>query len=233
MFRLAFTLNSLFALAGRTALYISAAKPDQFTFVCGPRLRLCMHQAFDAETKSTYGFVLPTNGSLAEDFIAQLSVPLPYGFAGFGPVQSASSGIPPIPLFSIPAFMGFSRSHTVGLAGGMIVQQSTISPDGSQLVPVPASSAGTITISPLSGWNETLINFIFRCQNCVLPEIQRNKPFELVVFNSYEQPEFDTPDAMNARLNIGGAKISAIKVENLRALESRDYATYLTAAELA
>ncbi|KAJ6579074.1 hypothetical protein DFH09DRAFT_1360936 [Mycena vulgaris] len=220
------------SLIASLALAVSGHKPDQFTLVCSPDSGLCINQVFDSETKSTYGFVLPSNGKFSEDFIAQVSVPLPYGFAGFGIADSTSSPST-MPLLSLLEFMGLNIiAPPVTLpTDGMIVQQAAISADASQLVPI--ANSGTTTISPLSAWNSTLINFIFRCQNCALASIERGKPFNLVVFNSYEAPEFATPDAMNATVKTGGAKISGIKVDDVRALESPDYAAYLTAAGLA
>ncbi|KAJ6605286.1 hypothetical protein DFH09DRAFT_1121094 [Mycena vulgaris] len=218
------------SLIASLAPAVSGHKPDQFTLVCSPDSGLCINQVFDPETKSTYGFVLPSNGKFSEDFIAQVSVPLPYGFAGFGIADSTSSPSTMPPL-SLLFFMG-QNNFTLQLpTDGMIVQQAAISANASQLVPI--ANSGTTTISPLSAWSSTLINFIFRCQNCALASIERGKPFNVVAFNSYEAPEFTTPDAMNATVKTGGAKISGIKVDDVRALESPDYAAYLTAAGLA
>ncbi|KAJ6514656.1 hypothetical protein DFH09DRAFT_1288029 [Mycena vulgaris] len=214
------------SLIASLVLAVSGHKPDQFTLVCSPDSGLCINQVFDPETKSTYGFVLPSNGKFSEDFIAQVSVPLPYGFAGFGIADSTSSPST-MPPWITPASILTAAVQT----STPDRRPSSHRANASQLVPI--ANSGTTTISPLSAWSSTLINFIFRCQNCALASIERGKPFNVVAFNSYEAPEFATPDAMNATVETGGAKISGIKVDDVRALESPDYAAYLTAAGLA
>jgi hypothetical protein len=46
----------------------------------------------DVATKCTFGFTLPPGGSFSEDFIAQVTTPLPYGFVGFG--MGTGAGLP-------------------------------------------------------------------------------------------------------------------------------------------
>ncbi|KAJ7909080.1 hypothetical protein B0H13DRAFT_2273044 [Mycena leptocephala] len=194
MFLRALPLTAVFALSAFA----------QFNEVCTGGL--CIKQAFDPKTKTNFGFVLPTDGSFSEDFIAQVSVPLPYGFAGFGIGNTTTSAIPS---FSLLFFMG------------------KFADDNSKLVPV---DGGLITISPLSTWNTTLGTFIFRCKNCVFSEVAETEPFQLVVFNSNKQPDFATLDATNATVKTGGAKISGFAINELAALTSPDYGAFLAAA---
>jgi hypothetical protein len=51
-----------------------------------------------------------------------------------------------------------------------------------------------------------------------------------VVFQSYELPIYATPDALNATVNTAAAEISGFTINNISALTSTNYASYLNAA---
>ncbi|KAJ7053314.1 hypothetical protein C8F01DRAFT_1167052 [Mycena amicta] len=61
----------------------------------------------DNATQIAIGLALPPNGALSADFLAQLSVPIPYGFAGFGPADGSNTVVPHLPRDTIgPASKG-------------------------------------------------------------------------------------------------------------------------------
>ncbi|KAJ7822486.1 hypothetical protein B0H14DRAFT_3146353 [Mycena olivaceomarginata] len=213
---------SLHALAVVIPFFLQAF--SQFTQVCDPGNGLCFNQAFDEATKSTFGFTLPTKGTFSDDFIAKVITPLPYGFVGFG-IGNTSE----IPQLSIDGLMTqFTSPGPIGaLQTAMLVQQTALSADGTQLVPTP--SGGRVTVSKLSTWNDTWATFVFRCQNCS-QAVPVDDNFNIVVFQSYELPIYATPDALNATVNTAAAEISGFTINNISALTSTNYASYLNAA---
>ncbi|KAJ6620461.1 hypothetical protein B0H10DRAFT_1946016 [Mycena sp. CBHHK59/15] len=144
-------------------------------------------------TESTFGFVLPTEGKFSDEFMAQIAVPLPYGFVGFGIANGTE--IPPA--------------------------------DNSQLV--PNALGGLVSLSSLSTWNATAPTFIFRCQNCSLANTATpvEEAFNLVLFQSYELPEYPAPDALDASLTKAKVTISGFTVGNIRAFRNGDYGLFL------
>ncbi|KAJ6561611.1 hypothetical protein B0H19DRAFT_1068365 [Mycena capillaripes] len=216
---------SLYALA----LLFSFIRPafGQLTEMCNPETGLCFNQAFDEATESTFGFVLPTEGTFTDDFLATITTPLPYGFVGFGIGNTGK-----IPGLSAATLMTrfTSPGPTGTLQNAMLVQQSTLSTNGSQLV--PNSSGGLISISKLSFWNATLATFIFRCQNCSFAAPPADEGFHLALFQSYEPGIYPAFDALNATLKTDEAIISGFDIDNIAALRSTDYDSFLVATGL-
>ncbi|KAJ6490917.1 hypothetical protein C8R45DRAFT_1213103 [Mycena sanguinolenta] len=195
------------------------------TEVCNPGNGLCFHQAFDEATESTFGFVLPTEGTFTDDFITTITTPVPYGFVGFG-IGNAGE----IPRLSAAGVMtAFAIPGTIGtFQKAMLMQQSTLSTNGTQLV--PNSSGGLLSISNLSFWNATSATFIFRCQNCSFAAPAADEGFHLTVFQSYELGIYPTFDALNATFKTDEATISGFDVDNIAALRSTHYDSFLVAA---
>jgi hypothetical protein len=98
---------------------------------------------------------------------------------------------------------------------------------------VPTASGGLVSISALSTWNATSATFIFRCQNCSVQETESSGGFGLKVFQSYKLPDYPSPDALNATLNVEEATISGLALNDIELLRSVDYDMFLSAAGLA
>ncbi|KAF8191074.1 hypothetical protein K438DRAFT_1935531 [Mycena galopus ATCC 62051] len=197
----------------------------QLTEVCNPGTGLCFNQAFDEATESTFGFVLPTEGIFTDDFITTITTPVPYGFVGFG-IGNAGK----IPVMSVAGVMtAFTIPGPIGtLQNAMLMQQSTLSTNGTQLV--PNSSGGLVSISKLSFWNATSATFIFRCQNCSLAAPPAVGGFHLAVFQSYEPGIYPAFDALNATFKTDKAAVSGFDIHNIAALRTTDYDAFLVAA---
>ncbi|KAJ6579890.1 hypothetical protein B0H10DRAFT_813335 [Mycena sp. CBHHK59/15] len=176
-------------------------------------------------TESTFGFVLPTEGKFSDEFMAQITVPLPYGFVGFGIANGTE--IPPHTLTGLMTRFTVQGQVVGTLQTAMLVQQTALSADNSQLV--PNASGGLVSLSSLSTWNATAPTFIFRCQNCSLANTATpvEEAFNLVLFQSYELPEYPAPDALNASLTKAEVTISGFTVGNIRAFRNGDYGLFL------
>ncbi|KAJ6590049.1 hypothetical protein DFH09DRAFT_1140757 [Mycena vulgaris] len=197
----------------------------QLTEVCNPGTGLCFNQAFDEATESIFGFVLPTEGTFTDDFITTITTPVPYGFVGFGIGNAGEiselnvAGV--MTLFTSPGPIGTFQNV-------MFMQQSTLSTNNTQLV--PNSSGGLVSISKLSFWNATSATFIFRCQNCSLTAPPAGEGFHLAVFQSYEPAIYPAFDALNATFKTDEATISGFDIDDIAALRSTDYDSFLVAA---
>ncbi|KAJ7048769.1 hypothetical protein C8F01DRAFT_1094404 [Mycena amicta] len=177
----------------------------QFTKVCDADLGLCFNQVSDALTKTTIGISVPAGSLLTEDFTVRIITPLPYGYAGFAiAFGEAANDNTNSSLSSLPATVIPIAAFIVGPIGtfemGMLAQQTSLSPDASQLIPLTTSSpSGKITFSPLSTWNSTSANFIFRCQNCPLSTVAitsaNQTPQSLFVFRA-DTPTRPTPQSL-------------------------------------
>ncbi|KAJ7053316.1 hypothetical protein C8F01DRAFT_1260648 [Mycena amicta] len=203
----------------------------QSTIVCNPTGTLCFNQVFDKATQITIGLALPPNGALNADFLAQLSVPIPYGFAGFGPADGSKTVVPQS---SVEGFVTrFSTSGSSGaVVSAMLIQQSILSSDKTKLIPIDAG--GVITVSTLSTGTPNSAKFVFRCQGCfgAGPDAHSG-PLLLSVFSSPQAPEYPAVDALNATLPLSrGVIVGSVRFADVAALQTDDYLAYLKVAGL-
>ncbi|KAF7307921.1 hypothetical protein MKEN_01153000 [Mycena kentingensis (nom. inval.)] len=196
---------------------------------------LCLTEIFDAATRSTYGIAIPPGGKLTEDFVGRIDVPLPYGFAGLtvaAPNGPAAVAIPDSVVLSVfcCATTGVDP-RSIG-PHGTIVDFFQSSED--TLLQLPDDNgSGKITISPnLTKYNETLISFVFRCENCALPIPADEDAGDLVFFNSNTKPTVD-PTTGRRMMDASGAIISTFSVGSFQDFVSEDYNAVLQAAGFA
>ncbi|KAF7324069.1 hypothetical protein MKEN_00629300 [Mycena kentingensis (nom. inval.)] len=209
-----------FVLLGAGLSFVGAQTMEK----CNTQGTLCFQQITDPTTQITLGLALPPGGAIDVDFLAQLTVPVPYGFAGFG--VGANSAIPQA---SVGGFVTrFTLSGPSGaVVNAMLVQQNTLSADGSKLFPTSAGG-GTVQVSSLSSYTSTAANFIFRCQNCLTSS--DSGPLGLTLFSSSRAPIYPAIDALNATLLTAGATISTVEFSDTVGLQTAEYAGYLAVA---
>ncbi|KAI0312426.1 hypothetical protein OF83DRAFT_659369 [Amylostereum chailletii] len=193
--------------------------------VCDTKSGICLQQVFENNTKLSFGLALPTelkgDGIFGNDFLANITVPLPYGFEG---IQSTLSSFH---VRGIIPFMGGRLSSNGSYEDFQIVQYSEVSADGQTLLPV---GGATITISPLSFWNDDFNVFVFRCQNCTLTAQAPTSGIpKLTAVASQAQPTFAELGATTATLPLAGAVTAPFSV-NLSAARSASYNDILQAA---
>ncbi|GJE89919.1 hypothetical protein PsYK624_060310 [Phanerochaete sordida] len=167
------------------ALSILGRPTSDSSRACTSATGVCIDQITEPVTGVAFGFAVPQNvsgpGALGNDFVANITVPLPYGFAG---LQGGSSAAPSH--FHIAALMGGRVLPNASYEWFLIVQFDELSPDGTTAEPVAGPA---ITISPLSFWHHDHASFVFRCANCDIGgEVADGKVQLGALFSHVRQP---------------------------------------------
>ncbi|KAF7306279.1 hypothetical protein MIND_00418800 [Mycena indigotica] len=229
-------LATLFTLPSGCIAVTTNNKP---TRTCSSTIGLCFNQVSDPATQMSVGLVLPPSGSFNREFIAQVTIPLPYGAAGFSLVDTQGTGSTSANDQKADEFFGTepvmlewflaATQHTAAGAVSvnvLLVQRSMPSPDKAQLVPMVSDA--NITVSPLSAYTATNATFIYRCKKC----FNMDSSGYLLLFRTDASPMYPAPGAYNASFTTKGATITRIDLANISEFESRDYASFLSAASL-
>ncbi|GJE88562.1 cellobiose dehydrogenase-like protein [Phanerochaete sordida] len=147
---------------------------------------VCINQITEPVTGIAFGFAVPQDvrgpGALGGDFVANITIPLPYGFAA---LQGGSSATPSP--FHTACFMGGRVLPNASYDWFQIVQFDQLSPDGKTAVPVAGPN---ITISPLSFWHRDLASFVYRCTNCTIGGEVLDGKVQLGAVFSHIKPPF-------------------------------------------
>ncbi|GJE88563.1 cellobiose dehydrogenase-like protein [Phanerochaete sordida] len=164
-----------------------AGLPTSDSFqACASASVACIKQITEPRTGITFGFATSQDvrgpGALGDDFVANITVPLPYGFAG---LQGGSSSAPS--RFHIAIFMGGRVLPNSSYDWFQIVQFDELSPDGTTAEPVEGPS---IMLSPLSFWHRDHASFVFRCTNCEVAGSVADGKVQLGALLSHTRPPF-------------------------------------------